>query len=488
MIILFTITFIIYPSGKQVLFNLYEYFPQNDFVYWHECVFPHSTLEVPGPTSNSKLLVLESILELRTRHITTIALTKHYFHKTSNHVWLQNQAPDVYKKLPDELVIPSEYTLVCIFVTHSGIVRSLVEHITEIGTQDENTEKSAHVMRCKIPEEVDLRCSKIFYRLTQGSDLEKVCNPKMDICADLFVNTKTRIRNNMTNTNLPISKDSNKPRETFLLCTEPIYTKVPFIAEYVAHYLNLGAPRIYISYNFQEDPEGHYKWLRTLLDSYIRSGHVILWGFNMPPFLLESDHFKQQWTHGALYFMKDIAEYIMMNDPDEFLVISPKFPSIQKAILSVKEDYCWQAVPSFRMWKEYNPDAPWLLERFWGREEDQLWHWTKLFWKVDNLWYGGFHHGGACTLNGRNWEVKVNDWITNEDPHLVYRWNHENVRLLHFYNVFRGRIGYGKKMRPPWFPLKNDTDLLERYLPKIQSELKRRGIPASWPRLPPDKE
>ena len=33
----------------------------------------------------------------------------------------------------------------------------------------------------------------------------------------------------------------------------------------------------------------------------------------MPPFMLESDHFKQQWTHGALYFMKDITEYVMMN-------------------------------------------------------------------------------------------------------------------------------------------------------------------------------
>jgi len=437
-----------------------------------QCEWPYSTLEVPGPTANSKFFVMESALQPKSRVLTTVTLTKHYFYKINNQAFILNSAPQAVHKIKTELVLPKDYSLWCFFSDGSW---SEVVNIPESATRDENSEQSAHVMTCDIPESVSLKCDRLYYRIaTNEASLEHSCDG-VEICLDLWVDTRTRARSKIT-TNIIRKHDA--PRMKFMMCTEPIYTRVPFLTEYLAHYFhNLDVPHIILGYNFEVDPDDDWLWLQDVTQSWVREGRLTLWKWQFT-WIRESDHMKQQWTHGALHVVKDMAEYILMNDPDEFIVIAPEFANLEEVIYSVEnhEQYCWQQIPSFRVWKEYNPDADHLVERYWGRENKQLWHWTKLFWNTDNLHYGGFHHGGACSAQNRDWSKVVNEFREDHDHDFVYRWDAEKVRLLHFYNVYKNRVGYGEGLEKPWFPLTNDTALLERYLPTIKAQLRARGL------------
>ena len=148
-----------------------------------------------------------------------------------------------------------------------------------------------------------------------------------------------------------------------------------------------------------------------------------------------------------------------------------------------EDHFCWLTFESFQTWQLLNEKENFMIRRFVGRESKSQLTWSKVIWNNKHLHFTGYHAGGACSAQNRDWRQIVFDWREQRDTKHVYRFDPiEEGALLHYYNCRQVRIEpKDKNLRSPWSKTVNDTRMMDVYWQNIENEFKTHKLATTYP-------
>ena len=291
---------------------------------------------------------------------------------------------------------------------------------------------STVILLCKIPNQIVINPKR---------DYQKFVLYSKDSDNGISLLLSFNIRNR---TIIPLrSKRRNIGNGTDFLtaCIPSIKEPIPWITENIAYLVSQGIQHIYIGTFFNWRQESNTNELIKMLQPWYDKGLISLFNFVMPEPLRITNRFfagQPQFLIQCLYLAKSFGDEFTLNvDADEFLVFHNRqtiYNQLSTTYYNSIKNKCWIVFPAYNAYNLTNINSNYLVPRYTTIESPKLvdfYDRCKTLWNVKYLWSVEVHAGGACNINGFNWNEQIANYKhTYIHEHKRKRRRHNSTYLV----------------------------------------------------------